>query len=146
MPSFSACAAVVVDVVRLVVEHGQFVDFPDDLAQIDGAVVGLADRPVAERSQEVVAQIVVIEGRLGHVAEIDTVNVGQEDVAGRADDPHFVLNVQRHLKVIAPILPGMAVVREHGVVEEDAQPVEVGAQAIEYDDVGRDQQEVARQC
>ncbi len=35
--------AAVVDVVRLVVEHGEFVDLADDLAQIGLAVGGLAD-------------------------------------------------------------------------------------------------------
>ena len=44
------------------------------------------------------------------------------------------------------LLPGVAVVGQDGIVEENAQAVEVGAQAVEHDDVRRDQQEVARQC
>ena len=64
-------------------------------------------------------------------------NVGQEDVAGRPDDAHIVLNVQRDLKIIAPVLASVAVVGQHRITEEDAQPVEIGAQAIKHDDVGR---------
>jgi hypothetical protein len=69
------------DVVRLVVEHGEFVDLSHDLAQVGLAVGGLADRLGAEGGQEVVAQVVVVQRRLGHVAEIDAVDVGQERVA-----------------------------------------------------------------
>ena len=137
--------AVVVDVVRFVIEHGEFIDLSHDLAQVGVAVRGLADGLGPEGGQEVVAQVVIFQRRFRHLAEVDAVNIGQEEVAGRANDAHVVLNVQRHLKVVAPVVPGMAVVRQHRIVEEDAQPVEVGAQAIQHDDVGRDQQEVARQ-
>jgi hypothetical protein len=135
----------VMDVVRLVVEHGEFVDLSHDFAQVGLAVRGLADRLCAERGQEVIAQIVVVERRLGHLAEIDAVNVGEEDIARRADDAHVVLNVQRDLEIVAPVVACMAVIRQHRIVEEDAQPVEIGAQPVEHDDVGGDHQEVARQ-
>ena len=137
--------AVVVDVVRLVVEHGEFVNLAHDLAQVGFAVVGLADGLFAERRQEVVAQIVIVQRRLRHFAEIDAVNVGEEDVARRPDDAHVVLNVQCDLEIIAPVVAGVAVVGQHRIIEEDAQPVEISAEPVEHDDVGRDQQEVARQ-
>ena len=69
-------------------------------------------------------------------------DVGEEQVAGLADDAHVVLQVQGELEVVAPIATGVAVVRQHGVGEEDAQAVEVGAQPVEDDDVRCDQQEV----
>ena len=50
---------------------------------------------------------------------------------------------KRDLKVVAPVAAVVAVVGQHRIVEEDAQAVEVGAQAVEHDDVRRDQQEVA---
>ena len=137
--------AAVVNVVRLVVEDRQLVDLAHDFAQIGVAVGGLADRLAAERRKKVVAQIVVVERRLRHLAEVDAMDVGQEDVAGSAHDAHVVLDVQRHLKVIAPVLPRVPVVGQHRIVEEDAQAVEVSAQPVEHDDVGCDQQEVARQ-
>ena len=128
----------VVDMVGLVVENGEFVDLAHDLAEVGLAVGGLADGLGAERREEIVAQVVVFERGLAHVAEIDAVDVGQEDVAGRADDAHVVLDVQRELEIVAPVAPVMAVVRQDGIVEEDAQPVEIGAQAVQHDDVGRD--------
>ena len=72
-------------------------------------------------------------------------DVGEEQIAGRAHDAHVVLNVQGDLKVVAPVAARVAVVGQHRIVEEDAQPVEVGAQAVKHDDVRGDQQEVARQ-
>ena len=137
--------ALVVDVVRLVVEDGQFVDLADQFAEVGLAVRRLAAGPRAEGLQEVVAQVVVFQCRLAHLAEVDAVDVGEEQVAHVTDHTHVVLQVQRELEVVAPVAAGMAVVGQHRVLEEDAQAVEVGAQAVEHDDVGRDQQEVARE-
>ncbi len=95
--------------------------------------------------EEVVAQIVVFERRLAHVAEEDAVDVGEEEVAGVAHDAHVVLDVQRELEIVAPVAAVVAVVGQDRVVEEDVQAVEIGAQPVEHDDVRRDQQEVARQ-
>jgi hypothetical protein len=83
--------------------------------------------------------------RLWHFAEIDAVNVGKEDVARRADDAYVVLDVQRDLEVVSPVASRLAVVGQYGIVEEDAQPVEIGAEAIQYDDIGRDQQKITRE-
>jgi len=44
LDALEPCKAVVVNVVRLVVEDGQLINFADDFAQIDAAVIGLADR------------------------------------------------------------------------------------------------------
>ena len=62
-----------------------------------------------------------------------------------ANDAHVVLDVQGELKIVAPVAAVVAVVRQDRVVEEDPQAVEVGAQAVEHDDVGRDDEEVARE-
>ena len=56
--------------------------------------VVLADRLRAERIEEVVAQVVVFERRLGHVAEEHAMDVRQEDVARLAHGADVVLNVQ----------------------------------------------------
>ena len=125
----------VVDVVRLVVEHGQFVDFADDLAEIGLAVGGLADRLRAEGREEVVAQVVVFQRRLAHVAEKDAVDVGQKEIAGVANDADIVLDVEGELEIVAPVAAFVAVVRQDRIVEENPQTVEVGTQAVEDDDV-----------
>ncbi len=117
----------VVDVVRLVIEHGEFINLAHDFAQVSVAVGGLADRFGPERREEVVAQVIVLQRGLGHLAEIDPVDVGQEQVAGRPDDTHIILDMQRHLEIVAPVVAGMAVVGEYRIIEEDAQPVEVTA-------------------
>ena len=69
--------------VRLVVEHGEFLDLADDFAEVGIAVGGLAGGFRAEGRQEIVAQVVVLQRGLGDVAEIDAVDVGQEEIAGR---------------------------------------------------------------
>ncbi len=66
-------------------------------------------------------------------------DVGQEDIPGLADDAHVVLDVEGELEVIAPVPALVAVVRQDGVIEEDLQPVEIGPQAVEHDDVRRDE-------
>ena len=93
----------VVDVVRLVVEDGQFFDVADDLAQVGLAVGGPANRLGAERVEEVVAQVVVFERRVGDIAEKYAMDVGEEDVAGFANGADLVLNVQGQLEVVAPV-------------------------------------------
>ncbi|MES3015974.1 MAG: hypothetical protein V4750_19885, partial [Pseudomonadota bacterium] len=137
--------ALVVDVVGLVVEDGEFVDLADQLAQVGLAVGRLAAGPLAEGLQKVVAQVLVFERGLAHVTEVDAVNVGEEEVADVAHHTHVVLQMQRELEVVAPVAAGVAVVGQHRVGEEDAQTVEIGTQAVEHDDVRRDEQEVARE-
>ncbi len=117
----------IVDMVGLVIEHGEFIDLAHYLAEIGIAVVCFAHGLITERRQEIVAQIVIVERRLRHIAEIDAVNIGKEDVAVRPDDPDIVLDVQRHLEIVAPVAAGMAVVRQYRIIEENAQPVEIRA-------------------
>ncbi len=117
----------IVDMVRFVVEDGEFLDFADDLAQIGLAVGGLADRLRAERREEIIPQVVVFRRRVGHVAKKDPVDVGQKEIARVADDAHVVLDVQRELKVVPPVAAFIAVARQDRVVEENPEAVEVCA-------------------
>ena len=137
--------ALVVDVVRLVVEDGEFVDLADQLAEVDLAVGRPAGRLRAERLQKIVAQIVVLERRLAHVAQVDAMDVGEEQVAGIAHHAHVVLQMHGELEILAPVAAGGAVVGQHRIREKNAQPVEIGAQAVEHDDVRRDQEKVSRE-
>ena len=73
-------------------------------------------------------------------------DIGQEHVAGRPHDANVILNVQGDLEVVPPVLPSVAVVRQNRIIEEDMQAVEIGAQAIQHDDVRGDHQKVARQA
>ena len=81
----------VVDVVRFVVEDGEFVDLAHEFAEVGLAVRRLARRFGAEGLEEIVAQVVVVERGLAHVAEIDAVDVGQKQVAGVTHHAHVVL-------------------------------------------------------
>jgi len=58
------------------------------------------------------------------------VNVRQKDVARRSDNANIVLNMQGDLKVVPPVVPRMTVVRQHRIIEEDTQSVEVVPQAV----------------
>ena len=51
----------VMNVMGLVIEHGQLVNLADDFAQIGLAVGGLADGLGAERIEKVIAQIVILQ-------------------------------------------------------------------------------------
>jgi hypothetical protein len=53
-------------------------------------------------------------------AEEDAMDIGQEQVADIALHAHIVLHMQRHLEIVAPVPPLMAVVGQDRVVEEDA--------------------------
>ena len=135
----------VVDVVRLVVEDGQFIDVADDLAQVGLAVGGSANRLGAERVEKVVAQVVVFERRIGDIAEKYAMDVGEEDVAGFANGADLVLNVQGQLEVVAPVPAVVPVGGKHRIGEEDAQPVEIRPEPVEDDDVGGDNEKIARE-
>ena len=132
----------VVDVVRFVVDHHQLVDVAHDHAQVHLRVGGLSRRA---RSEEVVHGVLVVGGGHDLLSGVHPVDVGQEDVSRRPRDAHLVLLVQGKLKVVPPVAPAVAVLRQHGILEEDAQPLEVVINPVEDDDVGRDHQEVARQ-
>src|ERR1039458_9578696 len=135
----------IVDVVRFVVEHGQLRNFADDFAKVGFAVGGFADGLRAERRQEIFAQILVLQRRVNHVAKINAVNVREKQIAGVAQHAHFVLNVERELKIVAPVTSFVAVVRQNGIVEKDFEAVKIRAQPVQHDDVGRDDEEIPRQ-
>ena len=132
----------IVDVVRLVVEDGQFRDVADDFAQIGPAFVGRADRLRPERGEEVVAQVLVVGHRLAALAQEHAVDVGEEQVADPALHADVVLDVHGHLEIVAPVAAVLAVRRQDRVVEEDPEAVEVVPQPVQDDDVRRDQQDV----
>ena len=71
-------------------------------------------------------------------------DVREEEVSRVTDDAHIVLDVERELEVVAPVPPLAAIWRQDGIVEENLQPVEIRTQAIEDNDVRRDDEEVPR--
>ena len=135
----------VMNMMRLVVEDGQFLDFADDLAEIRLAVGGLAGGLRAEWREKVITQVVVFQRRIGHVAKEDPVDVGQEQIAGVADDTHIVLDMQRELEIVPPVAALVSIAWQDRVIEENPEAVEVRPQAVEHDDVRRDDEEIARQ-
>ena len=134
---------VVVDVVRPVVQNRQFVHVPHDGAQVH---FGVGRRPGRPRPQKIVHAVVVVRRRRRIVPGIYAVDVGQEDVARGRGDAHLILHVQPQLKVVPPVAAVEAVVGQHRVGEEDPQPAKILVQPVEYDDVGRNHEKVARQC
>ena len=78
-------------------------------------------------------------------AEVNPVDIREEHIAGGADGADLVLDVEGYLEVVAPVAALVAVVRQHGVIEENLEAVEVGPEPVQDDDVGRDDEEVARQ-
>ena len=127
---------------RFVVEYHQFVDVADDDAEVHLAIRGCAAGP---RPQEIIPRVLIVRRSNRLVAAIDAVDVRQEDVAGFANDAHLVLNVQRQLEIVAPVMAVVAVVRQYGIVEENAQSLEILIDAVQYNDVGSDNEKVARQ-
>ena len=67
----------IVDVVGLVVEDGQLIDFPYDLSQVGFAVSRFAHRLWAEGIQKIVAQVIVFQGWFLNVPQVDPVDVGK---------------------------------------------------------------------
>src|SRR3989338_313650 len=112
---------------RLIVKHGEFLDFANDLAEVGLTVGRFADGPGDEWFEEIVAQIFISERRFRHVANEDAVDVREKQIARVSQDTDVVLDVQGKLELIAPVAPVVAVVRENGVFEEDTKAIEVCA-------------------
>ena len=87
-------------------------------------------------------RVFIIRRRRNVVARINAVDVGQEDIARGPGDAHLVLQMQRQLKIVAPVAPVKPVVRQHRIVEEDTQALEIPVNAVQHDDVGRDHQKL----
>ena len=86
-----------------------------------------------------------LQRRIADLAEEDAMDVREKKIAGLTDESDVVLDVERELEIVAPVAARIAVGREDGVVEENTEPVEVGAEAIEDDNVGRDNEEISRE-
>ena len=112
------CHSLIVDVVRFIVEDGQFAHFPNDLAKIGVAIGGLADWLGTKWRKEVIGEIVVFQRWLDYVAEEDAMDVGEEDVSGLSADADIVLDVKRELEIIAPVLAVVSIVGQDWIVEE----------------------------
>ena len=86
--------ALVVDVMCFVVENGQFLDLADDLSKVGVGGGGFSDRLRPEGLiEEIAPQIIILELRLADISEIDTMDIGQEEIPNRTDDPDIILNV-----------------------------------------------------
>ncbi len=133
----------VVDVMSLVIEHGQLIDLTHDLAEVGAAVSRLADWLRTEGFEREIAQIIVFQGRFLYVAQEDAVDVGEKQVADLAHGAHVILNVHGELKIILPSLPFVAIFWQDRIVKKYLQPIEVGAQPVQHDDVGGDEQKIA---
>ena len=108
LDGFEPGHARVVDMVRLVVQHNQFVNVAHDHAQIHLGVGGRAAGPLA---QKVIPRVLVIR-RCGNVVSgIDPVDIGQEDIARWPGNAHLVLHMQGQLKIVAPVASVHAIVR-----------------------------------
>src|ERR1039458_321318 len=94
-------------------------------------------------AKEIVGGILILEGCRAAAFE-DAVNVAQEEVAGLRHQPDLILNVHREIEIFGPVLPLVSVGRQYGIFKENLGAVEDGAEPVEHDDVGRDQQEIDR--
>src|SRR3990172_3024402 len=127
------CHARVVDMVRLVVQDHQLVNIAHYHAQIHLGVGGGAAWTFA---QKIVHRIFII-GRGGNVvAGIYSVDVRQKDDAGVAGNAHVVLHMQGQLKIVAPVAPVYAVVRDYRVFKEDTQTLKIPVDSIQHYDIG----------
>ena len=116
----------VVDVVGFVVEDYQVGDIAYDLPQVHLRLIGL---PRGALAQEIIRRVHIVKRRLSS-ALIDPVNIRQKHVAGVRNDADLILKMKRDLKIVLPILPLVAVGREHGVLVEDAEAVKVVSQPV----------------
>ncbi|MPM68281.1 hypothetical protein SDC9_115212 [bioreactor metagenome] len=77
------------------------------------------------RPQKIIFQVVVIKTGFDLIPGVDPVNVGQKQVAGLAHNRNIILDVQGHLKIILPVLTGVAVIGQQRVAVEDSQTVKI---------------------
>src|ERR1700722_9647258 len=94
LDGFEPRHAAVVNMMSLVVEHGEFFDLADDFAKVGLAVRRFTGRLCAEGGEEIVAQVLVLQRRVADLAKKNAVDVREENISDVADDPDVVLNVQ----------------------------------------------------
>ena len=135
----------IMNVVCFIVEDGQLLDFADNFPKIGLTVGGLAEGPRTEGREKVIAQVVVIQRGIGHIAKKDPVDVAQEEIPCLADNSHIVLDMQGKLEIVAPVMALVSIIRQNRVIEENRETIEIRPQAVEHDDIWRDNEEVARQ-
>ena len=110
------------DMVSLVVHYYLLVNITNDHPQINFGVRGCTGWALAEE----IVHCVFIVRRGGYVLPgINTVNIGQKDVSGGIGNSHFVLLMQSELKIIKPVAPVIAVIRQDRIIEKYAKPMEV---------------------
>ena len=131
----------VMDMVSLVVKYHQLVNLPYNIPQVHLCIGCLARGLLA---QEIVHQIVILKTWLHIIAGVNPVDIGQKDIAGLTGDIDLILDMQRQLKIILPVTAFIAVIRQNRILKKDAQSVKVGAESIQYYDVGGDHQKITR--
>ena len=108
---FEPCQSRVMDMMRFIVQHHEFVNFPGQCPPRSTFESVVA--PVGRLPEEVVHRVFIIGGRRGLVARIDPMDIGQKDVAGGAGDAHFVLSMQGQLEIVTPVVTVKTVVGQH---------------------------------
>src|ERR1019366_6402624 len=78
-------------------------------------------------------------------ALVHPMDVREEEVTALGHVTDFILYVDGDLEIVLPVPAIMPIGGKHGVLMEDAAPLEIEAQAIEHDDVRCYQQEIRRQ-
>lgn len=70
-------------------------------------------------------------------------DVGQKNIACGLGYPDLILSMQGQLKIITPVVTVITIIRQYRVVKENAQPLKILVNAIQHNDVGRDNQKIA---
>src|SRR5579859_1625701 len=131
----------IVDVMSYVVEDRQLFDIANDDAQVD---LGIGSGSGGAFAEKVVHGVFVVGRRWKVVAGVNTVDVGEKDVACLVGDTNVVLDVEGQLEIVAPVVAIEAVVRQNRVVfQENAKALKILVDAVKDDDVRGDDQEVA---
>src|SRR3989344_1117333 len=136
---FEPCEARIVNVVRLVIQNHKLVNVAYDIADIHLRLVRFANRLATEK---IVRRVRILKAGRFRGSLIDSVNVGEEDVACFTHRANVVLYVERHLEIVPPILSFVSIVGEHGILEEYFETAEIREKPIKHDDVRRDDEEV----
>jgi len=84
------------NMMRLIVNNNQLVDFPDDDA-LDSTLESLVF-PYRPFAQEVVFQIIVLKAGFNIATGINAMNVGEKEITGFTDNGNIILNMQGQLK------------------------------------------------
>src|SRR3989344_2237314 len=105
----------VVQMVCFVIDYNKFINISYDHSQIDSRVACFCNRIVA---QEVSRGVRIFCARFVYITLKNSVDVSQKYISSIRNIAQIVLQMESHLKIVLPVLPMIAVIRQNRIAKK----------------------------